>query len=69
MHIHEVGADAIRRLESDLRTFSRAGIERVAWAGVNTKASPSASTRPNARHCMRSNVWIAGKTGRRFGPR
>jgi hypothetical protein len=31
MHVHETGADAIARLESDLRTFSPAGIERVAW--------------------------------------
>jgi hypothetical protein len=31
MHLHERGLDAIERLESDLRTFSPAGIERVAW--------------------------------------
>ena len=31
MHAHETGAGAERRLESDLRTFSPAGIERVAW--------------------------------------
>jgi hypothetical protein len=31
MHLHEIGTDAVKRLESDLRTFSPAGIERVAW--------------------------------------
>jgi hypothetical protein len=31
VHQHETGAAAIERLESDLRTFSPAGIERVAW--------------------------------------
>jgi hypothetical protein len=31
MHEHETGAPAVARLESDLRTFSPAGIERVAW--------------------------------------
>jgi hypothetical protein len=31
MHQHETGPDAIKRLESDLRTFSTAGIGRVAW--------------------------------------
>ncbi len=31
MHHREVGDAAVRRLESDLRTFSPAGIERVAW--------------------------------------
>jgi len=31
VHIHETGTEAIKRLESDLRTFSRAGIERIAW--------------------------------------
>jgi hypothetical protein len=31
MHQHETGAGAVKRLESDLRTFSPAGIERVAW--------------------------------------
>jgi hypothetical protein len=31
MHQHETGAGAVQRLESDLRTFSPAGIERVAW--------------------------------------
>ncbi len=31
MHQHETGAAAIARLKSDLRTFSPAGIERVAW--------------------------------------
>jgi hypothetical protein len=31
MHQHELGPEAIKRLESDLRTFSPAGIERVAW--------------------------------------
>ena len=40
MHIHEVGADAIRRLESDLRTFSRAGIERVAWGWRQHEGQP-----------------------------
>jgi hypothetical protein len=31
MHQHEIGAVGVQRLESDLRTFSPAGIERVAW--------------------------------------
>jgi hypothetical protein len=31
MHQHTTGAEAFKRLESDLRTFSPAGIERVAW--------------------------------------
>ena len=31
MHQHEIGAEGVQRLESDLRTFSPAGIERVAW--------------------------------------
>ena len=31
MHTHESGTEAIKRLESDLRTFSPAGIERIAW--------------------------------------
>ena len=31
MHTHAPGSEAIKRLESDLRTFSPAGIERVAW--------------------------------------
>ena len=31
MHAHETGSEAVKRLESDLRTFSPAGIERVAW--------------------------------------
>src|SRR5919106_2730315 len=31
MHEHLTGSDAFTRLESDLRTFSPAGIERVAW--------------------------------------
>jgi hypothetical protein len=31
VHTHETGTESINRLESDLRTFSPAGIERVAW--------------------------------------
>lgn len=31
MHAHEMGIGAERRLESDLRTFSPAGVEPVAW--------------------------------------
>jgi hypothetical protein len=31
MHAHETGTGAEQRLESDLRTLSPAGIERVAW--------------------------------------
>jgi hypothetical protein len=31
VHTHETGEEAIKRLESDLRTFSPAGIERIAW--------------------------------------
>ncbi len=31
MQHHETGSTAVARLESDLRTFSAAGIERAAW--------------------------------------
>jgi len=40
MHAHQTGTDAIRRLESDLRTFSPAGIERVAWGWRRHEAQP-----------------------------
>ena len=40
MHAHQTGTDAIRRLESDLRTFSPAGIERVAWGWRQHEAQP-----------------------------
>ena len=31
MHVHETGTEPLKRLESDLRTFSPEGIHRVAW--------------------------------------
>jgi hypothetical protein len=40
MHQHQTGADAISRLESDLRTFSPAGIDRVAWGWRQHEADP-----------------------------
>lgn len=41
MHIHETGTEAIKRLESDLRTFSPAGIERIAWGWRQHDADPT----------------------------
>jgi hypothetical protein len=41
VHTHETGPEAIKRLESDLRTFSPAGIERVAWGWRQHDADPT----------------------------
>jgi len=41
MHTHITGSEAIKRLESDLRTFSPAGIERVAWGWRQHQADPA----------------------------
>jgi len=41
MHTHMTGNEAIKRLESDLRTFSPAGIERVAWGWRQHETDPA----------------------------
>jgi hypothetical protein len=41
MDVHVTGSEAIKRLESDLRTFSPAGIERVAWGWVQHEVDPA----------------------------
>ena len=41
MHTHETGTEAIKRLESDLRTFSPAGIERIAWGWRQHDTDPT----------------------------
>jgi hypothetical protein len=41
MHSHLTGSEAIKRLESDLRTFSPAGIERVAWGWRQHEVDPA----------------------------
>jgi hypothetical protein len=41
MHAHMTGGEAIKRLESDLRTFSPAGIERVAWGWRLHESDPA----------------------------
>ncbi len=41
MHQHATGSEAIKRLESDLRTFSPAGIERVAWGWRQHESDPT----------------------------
>jgi hypothetical protein len=40
MHQHSIGSEAINRLESDLRTFSPTGIERVAWGWRRHEGHP-----------------------------
>ena len=40
MHQHSTGSEAINRLESDLRTLSPAGIERVAWGWRRHEGHP-----------------------------